>query len=232
MHSFYEPNAISHARLELNEQEATHAVKVLRLRDGDRITLFDGRGNSLDGDLEFQGKHVWVNTGPATFHPPSGMRLELAIAPTKNADRTEWVVEKAVEIGVQAISLIRCAHSERAHLRLDRLERLVIAAMKQSRKYYLTELHDIINLEDWLQGRESASMAIAHCNTEIPRIPLIQWTPATDNCAMLIGPEGDFSPEEIQRVLDCGGASVHLGHERLRTETAALVAVSTFAWKR
>lgn len=232
MHTFYEPNALPHTRLELNEQEASHATKVLRLRDGDGIILLDGRGNAVPGNIETQGKQLWVNTGAAEYHAPSNLNLELIIAPTKNADRTEWVVEKAVEIGVQKITMIRCVHSERVHLRLDRLERLVIAAMKQSRKFHLTELHDMLDFGDWLRQSASLSMAIAHCHEAIPRIPLTQWMPATNDCAILIGPEGDFSTEEIHRVLESGGTSVHLGSERLRTETAALVAVSTFAWKR
>jgi 16S rRNA (uracil1498-N3)-methyltransferase len=232
MHSFYEPNAQAHSRVELNEQEAAHATKVLRLRDGDALLLLDGNGNSYVGQVEIAGRKWFVQTQEALFHEPAEVFLELVLAPTKNADRTEWVVEKAVEIGVQAISFIRCDHSERVHLRMDRLQRLAISAMKQSHKYYVPTLNDMVDFNDWMSQHGQVEMAMAHCNTAFERVSLNLWSPSTKRCAILIGPEGDFSAREIQEATQRGASGVHLGSERLRTETAALVAVSTFAWKR
>ena len=232
MHSFYEPNAQAHSRVELNEQEAAHATKVLRLRNGDALMLLDGKGNSYVGQVEIAGRKWFVQTQEAQFHQPAEVFLELVLAPTKNADRTEWVVEKAVEIGVQAISFIRCDHSERVHLRMDRLQRLAISAMKQSHKYYVPDLNDMVDFNNWMSQQGQVEMAIAHCNSAFERISLNEWNPSTKRCAIRIGPEGDFSAREIQEATQRGASGVHLGSERLRTETAALVAVSTFAWKR
>ena len=159
-------------------------------------------------------------------------RLHLAVAPTKNPSRMEWLIEKAVEIGVGEITLLNCDHSERSFLKTDRLEKLAISAMKQSLHTVLPEIHPAVTLRDWLHStsniQHSTLKFIAHCEADKPRMPLATALQPGQDAVVLIGPEGDFSEEEIALALDCGFQPVSLGPSRLRTETAALYAVTAF----
>ena len=144
----------------------------------------------------------------------------------------EWLVEKAVEIGVGEITLLNCDHSERSFLKTDRLEKLAISAMKQSLHTILPEIHPAISLKDWLRSPISTLQSplkfIAHCEADKPRMPLATALLPSKDAVVLIGPEGDFSDEEIALALECGFLPISLGPARLRTETAALYAVTAF----
>jgi 16S rRNA (uracil1498-N3)-methyltransferase len=152
----------------------------------------------------------------------------LAIAPTKNNERLEWLVEKAIEIGVHHIIPIHCKHSERPIIKADRLHRVAVSAMKQSLKYFLPELRALTPFEQLVRAGFDGDAFLAHCYTDLPRTYLQQALHAKRNALICIGPEGDFSREEIAIAEKEGFTSVSLGESRLRTETAGIAAVHTF----
>lgn len=210
----------------LPEAEARHAVQVLRLREGDVIIVVDGRGGWYEGVIVETGKRRCVarieeqrqEVGKRPF------RVHLAIAPTKNINRFEWCLEKATEIGVDEITPLLCFHSERRHLRPDRLEKVLVAAMKQSLKAYLPRLNDLTRIEDFLDGPFNDQQCfIAHLGEATKGHLKDNYRPG-ENVTILIGPEGDFSPDEIEAALQQGFTGVTLGKSRLRTETAGVVA--------
>ena len=219
----------------LDAEESRHAVRVLRLREGDEINVTDGKGHLYICRIVQveSGKCIVESTAVASQDfPLSTFHFHLAVAPTKNPSRMEWLVEKAVEIGIGEITLLDCDHSERTFLKTDRLEKLAISAMKQSLHTLLPEIHPAINLKDWLNSQfsilNSQLKFIAHCAPDQPRTPLATALQPGRDAVVLIGPEGDFSNEEIALALKCGFQPVSLGPSRLRTETAALYAVTAF----
>ncbi|MBQ6743069.1 MAG: 16S rRNA (uracil(1498)-N(3))-methyltransferase [Bacteroidales bacterium] len=249
MNLFYCKDITPNAFCTLDIEESRHAVRVLRLREGDEIHVTDGKGNLytcriIDANdkacsltpLPLSAAERGVDTSdfphPSPCEEGLGVRLHLAVAPTKNPSRMEWLVEKAVEIGVGEITLLDCDHSERSFLKTDRLEKLAISAMKQSLHTVLPEIHPAVNLKDWLNSQFSVLNSqlkfIAHCEADKPRTPLATALQPGHDVVVLIGPEGDFSEEEIALALDCGFQPVSLGPSRLRTETAALYAVTAF----
>ena len=234
MQLFYCKDIILNAFCTLDAEESRHAVRVLRLREGDELNVTDGRGNLYRCRIVTADDRACVIEAAeqefSTFHSP--FSIHLAVAPTKNPSRMEWLVEKAVEIGVGEITLLQCDHSERSFLKTDRLEKVAISAMKQSLHTLLPEIHPAVNLKDWLNSQfsilNSQLKFIAHCEAEKPRSPLATVLQPGKDAVVLIGPEGDFSEEEIARALECGFQPVSLGPSRLRTETAALYAVTAF----
>ena len=221
----------------LDAEESRHAVRVLRLREGDEINVTDGCGNLYSCRIITADDHACVveprhSESPFEDSPQRIASLHLAVAPTKNPSRMEWLVEKAVEIGVGEITLLQCDHSERSFLKTDRLEKLAISAMKQSLHTVLPEIHPAVNLSDWLRSSHSMLHSplkfIAHCEADKPRVPLAKAVQPGLDTVVLIGPEGDFSEEEIALALECGFQPVSLGPSRLRTETAALYAITAF----
>ena len=218
----------------LDSEESRHAVRVLRLREGDDINVTDGQGHlyrcrvvTADDRACVVESEKWkVESGKW-----KATKLHLAVAPTKNPSRMEWLVEKAVEVGVDEITLLDCDHSERSFLKTDRLERIALSAMKQSLHLTLPRINPAVRLRDWLNnyaGGTPALRLIAHCEADQPRTPLASaLTPGRD-AVVLIGPEGDFSEEEIALALEQGFQPVSLGPSRLRTETAALYATVAF----
>lgn len=249
MQLFYCKDITPNAFCTLDAEESRHAVRVLRLREGDELNVTDGRGNLYRCQIvEANDKSCSLTPLPLSsqergvdtnaIHSPlltgegMGVRLHLAVAPTKNPSRMEWLVEKAVEIGVGEITLLQCDHSERTFLKTDRLEKLAVSAMKQSLHTLLPEIHPAVSLRDWLNSQfsivNSQLKFIAHCEADKPRTPLATALKPGCDAVVLIGPEGDFSPEEIALALDCGFQPVSLGPSRLRTETAALYAVTAF----
>jgi 16S rRNA (uracil1498-N3)-methyltransferase len=221
--------------LYLKIEESGHCIKVLRKVNGDVIQVLDGKGNLYKGPIEIENKNkpvkVWIQTvdyfDPVRFQ--SG--FQLIIAPTKNTDRMEWLVEKAVEMGVKTIDFIQCEHSERTNLRLDRIEKIAIAALKQSKQYWLPHITVPTPFKNYLEALEpNKNSYIAHCanseKTEFGSKPLAQ------NCRILIGPEGDFSESEITMAIEKGFQPVSLGNSRLRTETAALYACAIYRQKQ
>lgn len=232
MQLFYAPEVdFSRGVYLFREEESRHIVRVLRMGRGDLLFLTDGRGTLARAEItDASVKNCTVALQEITVgFERRPYRLHLAVAPTKNADRIEWLVEKATEIGVDIITPLLTERSERRMLRTDRLEKIAIGAMKQSLKAYLPQVEELTSLEELIERPFDGTKLIAHCDPKYDKIGMKNAViPGTD-VLVLIGPEGDFSPEEIDRALSHGFRSVSLGHSRLRTETAALAAVHTVA---
>lgn len=230
MHLFYTPD-INSDLYTLSEEESKHAVRVLRLKLGDKIELIDGHGGFYDAEIiDDNQKRCSVKIiGTKKEWEKRNVFLHIAIAPTKNNDRTEWFVEKAVETGIDEVSLIDCDNSERTVMKVERLQKVAISAMKQSLKAYLPKLNEIKVFKKFIEETNSfkGEKFIAHCNYRgtLPHLKSA-YTPKT-NTLILIGPEGDFTMDEVNHALQNGFKEISLGSSRLRTETAALYACTT-----
>lgn len=225
---FYVPDAANCT--ELPEEEATHALRVLRLKAGDEMMLMDGKGNYYRAEVTLAHTHHCCYAIRDVLPQERQWKgsVHLAIAPTKMMDRIEWMVEKAVEIGVDELSFLDCQFSERRIVKLPRIEKIVISAVKQSRKAWMPQVNEIKSFDDFINTISSEHKYIAHCYDEIPRTYLfdeLRLTSDTCDAVVMIGPEGDFSIDEVRRAMGKGFKSVHLGTSRLRTETAGLSAV-------
>lgn len=225
---FYVPQAS--VNTELPQEEAQHAVRVLRLQAGDEIFLMDGEGAFHRAEVTLaQGKHCHYHILETIPQQPAWRgKIHLAMAPTKMMDRVEWMVEKATEIGCDSFSFLLCKFSERKQMRADRVEKIVVSAMKQSRKAWMPEVSELESFKQFVSVPRSGGKYICHCYDEIPRqdfFELINRAEADDDITVLVGPEGDFSIDEVRLAIDNGYQSVSLGTARLRTETAALSAV-------
>ncbi len=227
MHIFYTPN-ISGNTYTLDETESKHCVRVLRLEKGDKITLVDGHGGFYSAEIDDPNpKRCTVkvvksehNFGKANF------KLHIAIAPTKNIERIEWFLEKTTEIGIDRVTPLLCRFSERKEIKAERLEKVMISAMKQSLKAYLPQLDELTKFNEFISQPFDGLKFIAYCDDQ-HRDLLRNKVISGQNCLILIGPEGDFSSEEIELALKQGFQPVSLGESRLRTETAGLVACHT-----
>lgn len=227
MHLFYTPN-VSIPYYTLAEQESKHCVRVLRLTDGDHIYLTDGRGQWLKAEItDAHPKHCQLKiVEQQTEVGKRPFELHIAIAPTKSINRFEWFLEKATEIGIDKISPIVTRHSERKQIKTDRLNKVIEAAMKQSQKAYHPQLNSLCHFTDFIENTKEEQAFIAHCQAG-NKAPLSQSYQAPGNALILIGPEGDFSPEEIQMAQSHHYKEISLGDSRLRTETAGIVACHT-----
>lgn len=211
----------------LSEDESKHAVRVLRLAPGAPVLLVDGRGTLASTVVEDANpKRCTLRLTGHEVVPPRPTYTHVAVAPTKNLDRMEWLVEKAVEVGVERLSFLRCARSERRDLKLERLEKIAVSALKQSGQAYLPQLDELTDFDKFIAEIDPSHTFIAHLEAG-ERTALAQVIGAAPRCCVLIGPEGDFSPAEIELALGRGVRPVTLGSSRLRTETAALAAVFT-----
>lgn len=215
---------------ELPEEEAQHAVRVLRLTAGDELMLMDGMGTFYRAEVSMaSGKHCLYNIVETLPQKKTWCaHLHLAIAPTKMMERMEWLVEKATEIGIDEFSFLDCRFSERRSIKLSRIEKIVISAVKQSRKAYMPQLNEMIDFKRFIAQHREGRRYIAHCYEELERVNLFDELrkPTTNKDALvLIGPEGDFSIDEVRMAINAGFVSVDLGESRLRTETAGLAAV-------
>lgn len=214
----------------LPESESGHCVRVLRRRPGDEVEVVDGKGHLYRGTLlDAHPKHAAVAVAETVELPKVWLpHITLAVAPTKNADRMEWLVEKLVEIGIDRIVPLRCEHSERKEIKAERLEKIAVSAMKQSLKAVLPQIDATTALRDFLaEEAPEAQKFVGYCDADTPRTLLAKaCRPGTDT-RILIGPEGDFSPAEIDACRKAGYMPVTMGDIRLRTETAALVGVDT-----
>ena len=233
MQLFYSQDITPEGFCTLDAEESRHAVRVLRMREGDDIHVTDGRGNLYFCHIVTADDRACVVETISNLNSQlSTLNCHLAVAPTKNPSRMEWLVEKAVEIGVGEITLLSCDHSERSFLKTDRLEKLAVSAMKQSLHTVLPKINPAVELKDWLRSslttHHSSLKLIAHCESDQPRTPIASALAPGFDTVVLIGPEGDFSEEEIALALECGFQPVSLGPSRLRTETAALYAVTAF----
>lgn len=209
--------------IDLPKEESQHCVRVLRLSEGDIIFLTDGNGLLCKGEIISTGNkscsvHIMERT--ENFQQRD-YRLHLAVAPTKNAARMEWFLEKAVEIGIDEFTPIICEHSERNFMKTERLEKIAVSAMKQSLKAYKPIINEPVKIKDFLQKDFEGQKFIAYCEGDT-RTPLKSLYEPKSPAVVLIGPEGDFSKSEIETALETGFIPVTLGTSRLRTETAAL----------
>ena len=221
MHLFYNPH-IQGDSFELEEQESKHAIRVLRLVRDDRVILVDGRGGWYEAAI-IDDHHKRCKLQILSYTPdyrPLSYSLHLAVAPTKNLDRFEWFLEKATEIGISEITPLICRRSERRQVKYERLEKILVSAMKQSLKAYKPKLNNPVSMEEFLRTDQQGTLGIAHC------YPLerkgIKELDHSGTYTLIVGPEGDFTEEEVSNALKAGYVPFHLGESRLRTETAAL----------
>ena len=229
MHRFYCPDIAT--TLTLGEEDSKHCVKVLRMAEGDTIEVVDGNGNLYACRITMaHPKRCAVEVLESSHQPPHwGCRIVLGIAPTKNLDRMEWLVEKCVEMGVDRIIPLRCHNSERTVVKTERLKKIMVSAMKQSLKATLPQLDEMTPVEKVIAEPFDGVRCIAYCDMLLPREQrqtiATAYQPGRD-VLLLIGPEGDFSPEEVQASREAGFVPMTLGESRLRTETAGLMAVA------
>lgn len=224
MHLFYTPD-IEGMDYTLSAEESKHCVRVLRLAEGENVSLVDGRGNWYNGVVALadpKGCRVRCHEkiecfGQRSFH------LHVAIAPTKNIDRIEWMLEKCTEMGIDEITMLNTAHSERKTVKDERLQKVIVSAMKQSLKAYLPKLNPMTGFKSFVASCGEEQKFIAHCNEGVKKRLDEVYRPGKD-VVILIGPEGDFSVEEVVLAEKSGFVSITLGQSRLRTETAGIVA--------
>jgi len=225
MHIFFSKTAISE-QIELDEEESRHLSKVLRIRDGEKVLVSDGRGfiyNAVVERADARAAMLRVVGRSEVYQPPS-YYVHIAVAPTKNIDRIEWFVEKAVEYGIDEISFLHTERSERKNVNTDRMYRIAVSAMKQSLKGSLPTINELEKLPSFLKKDWSSyECYIGHLEEE-RRLSLFQEAPLNGRYLVLIGPEGDFSPEELSGSRELNFKPITLGNYRLRTETAALAA--------
>ncbi len=222
------PSAPLPCPVQLNAEESFHLIKVLRKKAGDTIHLTDGYGNLYEGvilDATIKQCNLLLQSCIPNYEK-SPTHLHLAVAPTKNIDRYEWFLEKATEIGVQEITPLICDHSERAVIRTDRLQKVILSAVKQSLKTYLPILNEPVKCIDFISSKKSNMNFIAYVE-EKQELQLKDCYLKGNNALILIGPEGDFSKREIEKAKVEQFKMVSLGNSRLRTETAAIVACHT-----
>lgn len=222
MHQFYAPDIAR--TLTLSEEESLHAVRVLRLKEGDEIEVVDGLGTRYRCTiaLAHQKRCAVQILSEEHLAPHWHCNITLAVAPTKNLDRTEWMAEKCTEAGIDRIIPVRCTHSERKELKTERLRKILISAMKQSLKNTLPQLDELTPIKTVLDMDFDGEKYIAYCDKTIERKVLSRTYTSHSNVLILIGPEGDFSPEEVQYAISHGFTPITLGQSRLRTETAAV----------
>ena len=225
---FYVPDAAQ--QTELPSEEAMHALRVLRLKSGDEMFLMDGEGNYYRAQVTIAATHrcFYEIMEKLPQERQWQGRVQLAIAPTKMMDRIEWMVEKATEIGVDEVSFLNCQFSERRLVKTTRLEKIAVSAMKQSHKAFKPEINEMVAFKSFINAPREGRRYIAHCYEEVPRSYLfeeLQKTSGQEDATVMIGPEGDFSIEEVKMAVEAGWISVHLGESRLRTETAGLSAI-------
>lgn len=213
---------------ELPAEEAAHAVRVLRMKEGDEVVVTDGKGHFFDGEISTASpKHCGILLNAR--HEAEALwkgKIHLAVAPTKMMDRMEWFAEKATEIGFDHLTFLLCKNSERKVIKTERIQKIVVAATKQSHKAWLPEVDEMTPFEKFIRQPFEGQKFIAHCWSDPSEMPFLGDAVQTEGDALiLIGPEGDFSQEEVKLAEAAGFQAISLGKSRLRTETAALVAV-------
>ncbi|MGK7388954.1 MAG: RsmE family RNA methyltransferase [Candidatus Cyclobacteriaceae bacterium M2_1C_046] len=226
MQYFFEPG-IPEGTETLNEEESVHCIKVFRHKEGDQIGLIDGKGGVYKAVIrKANPKNVVFEILERNISPSPSYQIHLVIAPTKNADRMEWLVEKLAEIGVTSINLVFTQNSERRKYRIDRLQKKIIAALKQSKNPFAPQLYEPVDLQVFLNKENTHQKFIAFVDPENPDHLSTKGKPDS-SYTILIGPEGDFTKEELYECIAVGYEKVSLGNHVLRTETAGLMAVHT-----
>ena len=229
MHRFYCPDIAD--TLTLGEEDSKHCVKVLRMAEGSTIEVVDGNGTLYTCRITMaHPKRCAVEVlDKQVITPHWGHQIVLAVAPTKNLDRIEWLVEKCVEMGIDRIIPLRCHNSERTVLKTERIRKIMVSAMKQSLKATLPQLDEMTTVGQLLAQPFQGMRCMAYCDELLPREQRLNFSqvyrPGYD-VMVLIGPEGDFAPAEVQDALAAGLIPVTLGESRLRTETAGMMAVA------
>lgn len=226
MQLFY-GHTTDNSSIELDEDESRH-LKVLRKNEGETILVINGEGILYNCRIDKLGKRASLSILNSEQKTGFDSQIHLFVSPTKNMDRMEWMVEKCCEIGITSIQFIKCRYSERKNLKTDRLKRKALSAMKQSKQYYLSEIHELVPFSEALdRAKQCDQIFVAHCENEGEKV-----SPSTSisghSTAIFIGPEGDFSSQEIELARKAGATELDLGQSILRTETAAMVATALF----
>ncbi|TYP96489.1 16S rRNA (uracil1498-N3)-methyltransferase [Tenacibaculum adriaticum] len=232
MQLFYNPNIDNHTQqIVFNKDESRHIVKVLRKKEGDILHITNGKGFLFSAEINIASDKKCIASIIKSEEKLKGWDyyLHIAIAPTKNNDRLEWFLEKATEIGIDEITPIICQNSERKVLKMERLEKITQSAMKQSLKFTLPILNEPIKFSEFAKLNFDDDVFIAHCEPSDKKF-LKEVVKQNSKITILIGPEGDFSLEEIQKSIDKNFIPITLGKSRLRTETAGLVAVQNVSF--
>ncbi|WP_224483143.1 16S rRNA (uracil(1498)-N(3))-methyltransferase [Robertkochia aurantiaca] len=225
MQLFFAPDLDKNSKIyDFSKDESKHIARVLRKKEGDILYITNGKGYLFEGKLtNIDQKKCSVELISSRLQPKKRYRLHMAVAPTKMNERYEWFLEKSTEIGIDEITPLICDHSERKKIKNDRFERIIQTALKQSLNCYLPQLNEAIGFRDFIDKKQKAQLFIAHCK-EDERYDLKRHIMPDKEVLILIGPEGDFSDEEIQLAIQAGYYPVSLSDNRLRTETAAIVA--------
>ncbi|MGK0388649.1 MAG: 16S rRNA (uracil1498-N3)-methyltransferase [Maribacter sp.] len=224
MQLFYTQNIQGDTAI-LGEEEARHCVRVLRKKTGDTIHFIDGKGGLYTGRItDLSKKDCWIKITDKVQQTQRDFNIHIAIAPTKNIARTEWFLEKCTELGIDQVTFLLCKHSERKRIRLDRLEKIVLSATKQSLKAFLPKVNDFISYKEFIKGVKDSNENKYLCWVSEDNRHFLDIAHKKTDLLILIGPEGDFSEQEIQIALDNNFIAVGLGESRLRTETAGVVA--------
>lgn len=229
MNIFYDPD-IKEGAFVLAGEEAWHGIKVLRLKEGDIMYVSNGKGTIYKADVLAINKNRECALNVSSVYKQEQDRktkLHIAVAPTKNIDRFEWFLEKATECGIDEITPVLCENSERTIIKLERLNKILVSAMKQSKRAWLPKLNPIAKLDKIINNNEIEHKYIAHCAESEKKLFSLVYNKGK-NALVLIGPEGDFSPNELSAALKNNFLPISLGDYRLRTETAALVACVEF----
>lgn len=241
MHLFYTPELTLQPQADsytLNEEESKHCIRVLRLNIGNKITLIDGQGGWYEAEItDDNPKRCAVRIVEAKKeYNKRNHYLHIAIAPTKSMDRLEWFLEKATEIGIDEISLIDCKNTERTVVKAERLNKVSVSAIKQSLKAYLPKINDMLEIKKFFAATAQfkGQKFIAHCYSPLSieeglgvKLHIKDLYKQGEPALILIGPEGDFTVEEVKLAIDSGYQAINLGSSRLRTETAALYACTS-----
>ncbi len=225
MQIFYAPGIDGKTWI-LDEKESRHCVRVLRMKKDSPVKLIDGKGNLYEGiisDPDPGGCIIGITRVIKDFEKRN-YSLHIAISPLKNPERFEWFIEKSVEIGIDEITPLICRNTEKQNIREDRINNLIISAMKQSLKARVTILNPLISFDKFVRIPRTGISCIAHCSGASPRRSLSEVYSKGNDALILIGPEGDFSDDEISVAVNNGSTPIHLGHSRLRTETAGIAA--------
>jgi 16S rRNA (uracil1498-N3)-methyltransferase len=225
MQIFYAPD-ITENVYTLDEKESKHIIRVLRMNKGEAVKLIDGKGNLYEGviaDPDMKKCTITI-TGVISGFEKRDYRLHIAISPLKNTERFEWFIEKSVEIGIDEITPLICRNTEKPVIKIERINNLIISAMKQSLKATKTILNPTCFLSEFIMGDHAGNRMIAHCNNSFQRRKISEVCSKDQAAVILIGPEGDFTEEEIKYATEKGFSQVHLGNSRLRTETAGIAA--------
>jgi 16S rRNA (uracil1498-N3)-methyltransferase len=225
MQIFYAPD-ISDNTHALDETESKHLIRVLRMVKGGEVKLIDGKGNLFTGKIKDpdQRRCIIEITGVVRDFEKRNYRLHIAISPLKNPERFEWFIEKSVEIGIDEITPILCRNTEKSGIKIQRINNLIISAMKQSLKATKTVFNEPCHFTDILNRNSEKIRMIAHCDSSKSRHGISEVCPKNESLLILIGPEGDFSSEEVDMAISNNFIPVHLGPSRLRTETAGIAA--------